>query len=53
MIYNKDDISQTFMDPTLKLPSKPFIKNTQKILQCMQAEVQPFDALQRQTASLK
>ena len=34
------------MDPTQKLPPKPFINNTQKILQCMQAEVQPSDHLQ-------
>ena len=31
------------MDPTQKLPPKPFINNTHKILQCMQAEVQPSD----------
>ena len=30
------------MDPTQKLPPKPFINNTQKILQCISAEVQPF-----------
>ena len=35
------------MDPTQKLPPKPFINNTQKILQCMQAEVQPSDLEQR------
>ena len=27
MIYNKDNINQTFMDPTPKLPQKPFINN--------------------------
>ena len=31
------------MDPTQKLPPKPFINNTQKILQCISAEVQPSD----------
>ena len=31
------------MDPTQKLPPKPFIYNTQKLLQFMQAEVQPSD----------
>ena len=41
------------MDPTWKLPQKPFINNTQKILQCMQAEVQPSDPEQRRGDLLK
>ena len=30
MIYNKDNIIQTFMDPTPKLPPKPFINKYSK-----------------------
>ena len=41
------------MDPTQKLPPKPFINNTQKILQCMQAEVQPSDLKQWRSDMLK
>ena len=41
------------MDPTWKLPPKPFINNTQKILQYMQEEVQPFDLKQWRSDLLK
>ena len=41
------------MDPTQKLPPKPFINNTQKIFQYIQAEVQPFDVKQWRRDLLK
>ena len=41
------------MDPTQKLPLNPFINNTQKILQYMQAEVQPSDREQWRSDLLK
>ena len=46
MIYNKDHINQTFMDPTLKLSPNPFINNTQKNITMHTRKVEPSDALQ-------